>query len=93
MFRSMLAVVAAVSVVGCTAQTLTATPDGISIKYNRNFTDFMAVEFEANQHCSQYDKVASLADTTIPPIVTLGDRRVVLARYTHTRTFRCVDYR
>ncbi len=93
MFRSMLVAVAAVSVVGCTAQTLTSTPDGISIKYNRNFTDFMAVAFEANQHCSQYDKVARLADTTIPPIVTLGDRRVVLARYTHTRTFRCVDYR
>ncbi len=89
MFRSMLAVVAAVSVVGCAAQTLTATPDDISIKYNRNFTDLMAVVYEAHQHCFQYGKVASLADTTISPIVTLGDRLVVLARYTHTRTFRC----
>ena len=88
MFRTMLAAIAAVSVVGCAAKNLTATPTGISIKYNRNFTDFMAVAFEANQHCSQYDKVARLADTTIPPIVTLGDRLVVLARYTHTRTFR-----
>ncbi len=62
MFRSMLVAVVAVSVVGCTAQTLTATPDDISIKYNRNFTDYMAVLSEANQHCSQYGKVASLAD-------------------------------
>ncbi len=79
MFRSMLAVVAAVSVAGC-AQTLTATPSSISIEYNRNFTDFMDVISEANQHCSQYAKVASLTDTTISP----SD-----IRYTHTRTFRC----
>ncbi len=85
----MLAALAAISVVGCAAQTLTATPDERSIKYNRNFTDYMVVVSEANQHCSQYGKVASLTDTTIPPSVTLGDRRVVLPRYTHTRTFRC----
>ncbi len=80
MFRSMLAAVAAVSVVGCAAQNLTATPTGISIEYNRNFTDFMDVISEANQHCSQYGKVANLTDTTISPIGI---------RYTHTRTFRC----
>ncbi len=77
MFRLMLAAVAAVSVVGC-AQTLTATPSSISIEYNRNFTDFMDVISEANQHCSQYAKVASLTDTTISPTC-----------FWHTRTFRC----
>ncbi len=80
--KPLLAFIAAVSVAGCTlaAQTLTATPTSISIEYNRNFTDFMDVISEANQHCSQYAKVASLTDTTISP----SD-----IRYTHTRTFRC----
>ncbi len=80
MFRLMLVAVAAISVVGCAAKNITATPSGITMKYNRNFTDFMDVISQANQHCSQYAKVASLTDTTISPIGTWS---------THTRSFRC----
>ncbi len=78
MFKLMLAAVAALSVVGCAPQTLTATPTGISLLHNRAFTGFMDVISEANQHCSQYTKVASLTDTTISP-----------TGIWHTRTFRC----
>ncbi len=78
MFRSMLAALATVSLVGCAAQTLTATPTGISIKHNRALTEYVVVTSEANQHCSQYGKVASLTDTTISP-----------TGFWHTRTFRC----
>ena len=76
--KSLLAFIAAVSVAGCAAQTLTATPTSISIEYNRNFTGHMAVISEANQHCSRYGKVASLTDTTISP-----------SGNWYTRTFRC----
>ncbi len=80
MFRSMLVAVAALSVVGCAAQNITATPGGITMKYNSAVTDFLDVVFQANQHCSQYAKVASLTDTTISPTATWS---------THTRSFRC----
>ena len=76
--KLLLAFIAAVSVAGCAAQTLTATPTGISIEYNRNLTEHMAVMSEANQHCSKYGKVASLTDTTISPNGNF-----------YTRTFRC----
>ena len=73
-----LAFLAAALVAGCASQTLTATPNSISIEYNRNLTDHMTVVSEANQHCSKYGKVASLTDTTISP---RGNW--------YTRTFRC----
>ena len=66
--KTLLAFVTAASVAGCAAQTLTATSTSISIEYNRNLTDYMAVVSEANQHCSQYGKVASLTDTTFDPL-------------------------
>ena len=78
MFKLMLVAVAAVSVVGCAPKTLTATPSGISLTHSRTVTDFAAVISEANQHCSQYSKFASLTDTTISP-----------TGIWHTRTFRC----
>ena len=34
MFRSMLVAVAALSVVGCAAQNITATPSGITLKFD-----------------------------------------------------------
>ena len=78
MFRLILVTLAAVSIFGCAPKTLTATPSGISLKHNRAATDYMDVISEANQHCSQYAKVASLTDTTISP-----------TGIWHTRTFRC----
>ena len=78
MFKLVLAAVAAVSVVGCAPKTLTATPTGISIKHTRVLTGYMDVVSEANQHCSQYAKVARPTDTTISP-----------TGIWHTRTFRC----
>ncbi len=78
MFRLMLVTLAAVSIFGCAPKTLTATPSGISLKHSRTVTDFADVISEANQHCSQYSKFASLTDTTISP-----------TGIWHTRTFRC----
>ena len=57
---------------------LTATPTGISIEYNRNFTGHGAAISAARQHCAQYNKVASLIDTTISP-----------SGNWYTRTFQC----
>ena len=80
LFRSkpLIALIAALSVVGCAAQPLTATQNSISIEYNRNFTNHMSVVSQANEHRAQYGKVASLTDTTSSP-----------SGNWYTRTFKC----
>ncbi len=80
MFKSMLVAVAAITMVGCAAKNETVTPAEITLKYNNSLTDFMDVVIQANEHCSQYAKIASLSDTSLSPFG---------AWHTHTRTFRC----
>jgi hypothetical protein len=66
-------------ITGCiAARPLTATPEKVSYSYNKNLTPHDTVVADAERHCSNYGKTASLLDTAIAP-----------NGYDYTRTFTC----